>query len=337
MAGADLGQSGEPVRAAGGQPAGAAAGNIIRVGTRASSLARRQTDEVLALLRPHYPALDFQVIPVTTHGDAHAAAPLAGMGLGVFVREIEQQLLSGQLDLAVHSLKDLPTRLPAGLTLGALPARADPRDALVNIWNCPLAQLPAGARIGTSSPRRQAQLLRQRPDLTVVPLRGSVETRLRKAGGDECDGAILAAAGLRRLGLESAIAEYLSPQQFVPPPGQGVLAVEIRAEDERLGEMLRAIEDMPTRYAATAERAFLELLGGGCQLPVGAYAEVDGGRLELTAFLGTADGRQAAQASVHGLADNPRQLAAAARQALLEQDGGRELVGMLSQSQGDAG
>lgn len=317
-----MGQSGEPVGAAGG-------GHIVRVGTRASRLARRQTDEVLELLRPHYPEVDFQVVAVTTQGDAQAAAPLAGMGLGVFVREIEQQLLSGQLDLAVHSLKDLPTRLPAGLALGALPAREDPRDALVNIWNCPLAQLPAGCRIGTSSPRRQAQLLRARPDLTVVPLRGSVETRLRKAGGEECDGAILAAAGLRRLGLESAIAEYLAPQRFVPPPGQGVLAVEIRAGDSRLGEMLRAVDDGPTRCAATAERAFLELLGGGCQLPAGAYAQSDGGQLELTAFLGTADGRQAAQATVRGLADRPEELAAAARAALLEQDGGRELVELM--------
>lgn len=318
-----MGQSGEPVGAAGG-------GHIVRVGTRASRLARRQTDEVLELLRPHYPEVDFQVVAVTTRGDAQAAAPLAGMGLGVFVREIEQQLLSGQLDLAVHSLKDLPTRLPAGLTLGVLPAREDPRDALVNIWNCPLAQLPAGCRIGTSSPRRQAQLLRQRPDLVVVPLRGSVETRLRKAGGVECEGAILAAAGLRRLGLESAIAEYLAPQRFVPPPGQGVLAVEMRAGDNRLGEMLRAVDDGPTRYAATAERAFLELLGGGCQLPVGAYAQSDGGQMELTAFLGTADGRQAAQATVRGLADRPEELAAAARAALLEQDGVRELVELMA-------
>ena len=309
------------------QPADSAAANIVRVGTRASRLARRQTEEVLEQLRPHCPEVDFQVIPVTTHGDANAAAPLAGMGLGVFVREIEQQLRSGQLDLAVHSLKDLPTRLPEGLALGALLPREDPRDALVNRWNCPLEQLPPGARIGTSSPRRQAQLLQHRPDLVVVPLRGSVETRLRKAGGIECDGAVLAAAGLRRLGLESAIAEYLSPQRFVPPPGQGVLAGEIRADDDRMRQLLRPVDNAAARYAATAERAFLEMLGGGCQLPVGAYAQSEGELMLLTVFIGAPDGGQAVQAKVRGLTHSPHQLAADARLALVERGGG-PLLGM---------
>ena len=311
-----------------GSPAGSVtrAANIIRVGTRASDLARRQTAEALEKLRPLYPDLDFQVIPITTHGDAHAAAPLAGMGLGVFVREIEQQLLSGQLDLAVHSLKDLPTRLPPGLTLAALLPRLDPRDCLVNRWNCPLAQLPAGARLGTSSPRRQAQLLHHRPDLAVVPLRGSVATRLRKAAGVECDGAILAAAGLHRLDLTDQIAEYLSPQQFVPPPGQGILAIETRADDDRMLPLLAAIDDLPARRAAAAERAFLAILGGGCQVPVGAYAQSEGELLTLTAFVGTADGRQSFWGKVRGPAHNPRELAAAARLTLAEQ-GGAELLG----------
>ena len=232
--------------------------DIVRVGTRGSALARLQTDLVLERLRPLCPDLEFRVVIVTTHGDANVAAPLAGMGLGVFVKEIEQQLLSGQLDMAVHSLKDMPTLLPEGLALSALLPREDPRDVLVNRFGCSLEKLPEGASIGTSSPRRQSQLLSQRPDLNVVPIRGNVETRLRKSEGEECDGAILAAAGLVRLGLEGRVAEYLSPQRFVPPPGQGILAVETRADDERMGGILRAIDHAPTRYAATAERAFLE-------------------------------------------------------------------------------
>ncbi len=310
-------------------PTGAREGSLepqtIRVGTRASSLAQRQTAQVLERLHPIYPDLDFQVVTVTTQGDANASAPLAGMGLGVFVKEIEQQLLEGHLDLAVHSLKDLPTLLPPGLALGALLPREDPRDVLVNRWSCLLEQLPEGARIGTSSPRRQSQLLSIRPGVTVVPIRGNVETRLRKARGEECDGAILAAAGLTRLGLDDQISERLSPQRFVPPPGQGILAVEIRADDDRMAGILSAIDHAPTRYAATAERAFLERLGGGCQVPVGAYAQSSGELMNLTVFLGAPDGRQTFSAKVRGLTHSPHQLAADAHLALVERGGSRLL------------
>lgn len=298
---------------------------IVRVGTRGSSLARLQTDLVLERLRPIYPDLEFQVFVVTTHGDANVAAPLAGMGLGVFVKEIEQQLLSGQLDMAVHSLKDMPTLLPEGLVLSALLPREDPRDVLVNRFGCGLEQLPEGVRIGTSSPRRQSQLLSLRPDVSVVPIRGNVETRLRKSEGEECDGAILAAAGLVRLGLADRITEYLSPQRFVPPPGQGVLAVETRADDERMAGILRAIDHASTRYAATAERAFLERLGGGCQVPVGAYAQSVSDLMNLTVFLGAPDGKQTFQAKVRGLTRSPHQLAADAHLALVERGGGKLL------------
>ena len=278
---------------------------IVRVGTRASALARLQTDLVLERLRPLYPDLDFQVVTVTTHGDANQAAPLAGMGLGVFVKEIEQQLIDGRLDMAVHSLKDMPTLLPEGLALAAMLPREDPRDVLVNRFGCRLEDLPQGALIGTSSPRRQSQLLSSRPDLIVVPIRGNVETRLRKSEGEECDGAILAAAGLLRLGLTDRVTEYLSPQTFVPPPGQGILAVETRADDDRMAGILRAVDHAATRYAATAERAFLERLGGGCQVPVGAYAQSDNDLMNLTVFLGSPDGQQTFQAKVRGLTRSP--------------------------------
>ena len=239
----------------------------IRTGTRGSILAIRQTEEVLAQLGPKFPELDFQVVPVRTQGDINATASLTGMGLGVFVNEIERMLLDGELDMAVHSLKDMPTKLPDGLVIGAMTGRLDPRDVLVNRWHCNLADLPEGARIGTSSPRRRALLNSLCPQATVVPIRGNVETRLSKAQSEDYDGAVLAAAGMVRLGLTEHIDEYLSPQRFVPPPGQGVLAVEVREDNQRMIELLRSVDDTATRLAATAERAFLEKLGGGCQVP----------------------------------------------------------------------
>lgn len=299
--------------------------NVVRVGTRGSSLARRQTDQVMEPLRASHPELEFEVNIISTHGDANANAPLAGMGLGVFVKEIEQQLLSGQLDLAVHSLKDMPTQLPAGLSIGAVLEREDPRDVQVNRWNCPLSDLPPEARIGTSSPRRVSQLKHNCPQVEVVPIRGNVETRLSKAQGGECDGAILAAAGLIRLGLTEHITEYLPPQQFVPPPGQGVLAVEMRDGQEYISELLKTIEHSPTRQAITAERAFLETLGGGCQVPVGAYAYAEVETLILTVFIGSPDGEKVFRNTLRGSIHNPVELATNAYEALVQQGAGKLL------------
>jgi hydroxymethylbilane synthase len=304
---------------------GVAWSKVIKVGTRGSGLALRQTEEVLGGLRGLYPALDFQVVTVRTHGDANPDAPLAAMGLGVFVKEIERLLLDQELDMAVHSLKDMPTELPEGLALGAMLCRQDPRDVLVNRWHCPLAGLPDGARIGTSSPRRRALLKSLCPQAAVLPIRGNVETRLRKAQGQEYDGAVLAAAGLVRLELTGHIAAYLSPQRFVPPPGQGVLAVEVRADDERMMELLRPVDHAPTRLAATAERAFLEVLGGGCQLPAGAYARASAETLLLTVFLSSPDGRQMVRAKVEGPAHDPLRLANDAYRAVVEKGGGKLL------------
>jgi hydroxymethylbilane synthase len=296
--------------------------NIVRVGTRGSALALRQTEEALELLRPLYSGLEFQVVIVRTQGDVNATSPLTGMGRGIFVKEIERELLSGQLDMAVHSLKDMPTALQDGLAIGAILQRQDPRDVLVNRWHCSLAQLPEGARIGTSSPRRVAQLKNRCPWVTVLPIRGNVETRLQKAQGEDYDGAVLAAAGLVRLGLTQHIAEYLSPQQFVPAPGQGVLAVEIRADDERMQELLQPIDHAETHYAVTAERAFLELLGSGCQLPVGAYGRSEGDMLLITVFLSSPDGKKAFRAKLEGLTHDPLQLASDAYLAVIERGGG---------------
>ena len=292
------------------------------MGSRGSDLALRQNEEVLEPLRPLYPDVEFQIVTVRTRGDVNSEAPLAGMGLGIFVSEIELQLLQGELDMAVHSLKDMPTKLPEGLALGAVLRRKDPRDVLVNRWHCPMADLPDGARIGTSSPRRQALLKSLCPRATVLPIRGNVETRLQKAMGDDYDGAILAAAGLIRLELSEHVAEYLSPQRFVPPPGQGVLAVEIRADDDSMQDVVRSIEDTPTRLAATAERAFLEKLGSGCQMAVGAYARAEGEILFMTIFISSPDGQKSFRAKIDGLNMDPLQLASDAYLAVVERGGG---------------
>jgi len=300
--------------------------NVIKVGSRGSALALRQTEEVLGRLRPLNPGVEFQVVTIRTSGDINATGSLPGMGLGVFVKEIERGLLDGTLDMAVHSLKDMPTLQPEGLTLGATLDRQDPRDVLVNRWDCPLDQLPQGARIGTSSPRRRAQLMNLCPQARVLPIRGSVDTRLNKAKSDDYDGAVLAAAGLIRLGLTGDISEYLSAQEFVPPPGQGVLAVEIRTGDHRMETMLSPVENAETRFAITAERAFLEILGGGCQVPVGAYAKSDGEQLVLTVFLASEDGEKCFRAELRGQPHEPKQLANDAYLELVEQGAGQLLA-----------
>ena len=301
---------------------GVAQSKVIRVGTSGSRLSLLGTEKVLDVLRPIYPDVEFEVVTVRAQGDANPDKILAGMGPSIFVKEIERRLLGRNLDMGVHTLKDLPTLLPEGLVLGALLKGEDPRDALVNRWNCPLADLPQGARIGTSSPLRRAQLQILCPQIRVMPIRGDVETRLRKAQGEEYDGAILAAAALVRLGLTEHVAEYLSPKRFVPPAGQGVLAVEVRADDDSMVDLLRTIDNTNTRLAATAERGFLEKMGDGYQLPVGAYAQAVGDILLLTVFLSSPDGKKAFRCKVEGLTLDPLQLASDAYLAVVERGGG---------------
>ena len=294
----------------------------VRVGTRGSRLALIQTELTLEKLRPAHPDVDFEVVTVTTQGDANQTAPLAGMGLGVFVKEIERRLETGEIDMAVHSLKDMPTVLPDGMAIGAVLERADPRDVLVSHLGKTLHDFPTSGRIGTSSPRRHAQIAERRPDLEIVPIRGNVDTRLRKAAGEECDGTIVAAAGLLRMDLAHVITEYLSPEEFVPPPGQGAMAVEIRADDKRMTQLVSAADHDATAAAVAAERSFLEALGGGCQVPVGAYAEADqddGNTLRLTVFMAAPDGSAAYRVSVVGPASDTVGLAAAAWERLREQ------------------
>jgi hydroxymethylbilane synthase len=241
---------------------------------------------VIGLLRAAYPDLRFETEIITTRGDRVLDRPLPEIGgKGLFTLELEQALLSGRVDLAVHSLKDLPTEDTPGLTVGGIPARADARD----VWICPagsaLEDAPEGAVIGTSSLRRSAQLLAHRPDLEVRPIRGNVDTRLRKAREGQYDAIVLAAAGLTRLDLEDHITAYFPFDVMLPAPGQGALAVQCRTDDEATLEFLAAIEHVPTRRAAAAERAFLRALGGGCSLPAGAHATVSDELIYLTAVV----------------------------------------------------
>ena len=292
------------------------------IGTRGSRLALAQTEEVVRQLRAKHPQQEFVVRTIRTGGDKSSEAPLASLGLGVFVKEIEEALLRGEVDMAVHSMKDLTPQLPTGLAIGAICQRLDPRDVLINRWGCDLGGLSSGARIGTSSPRRTAQLKAQRPDIEALPIRGNVETRINKALGEDYDGVLLAAAGVIRLGLEDKVSQYLPAEEFVPAPGQGALAVQVRQDDEDLASIVKAIDHAPTRRAVTAERAFLERLGTGCQEPSAAYARVSGETLVMIAFMASPDGRQVFTTKARGRASYPHEVAMEAHQRLIEKGAG---------------
>ena len=263
---------------------------IVAVGSRTSPLALAQTDEILLPLRSLHPDVDFAVVPISTGGDRNKDAPLLSMERGMFVKEIDLALLNGEIDIAVHSAKDVPSSLPDGLKIAAFGQRQDARDVLVNRWGRSLLDLPPGARIGTGSPRRTAQLKAVRPDIEVLSIRGNVGTRLQKALGDDYDGIVVAAAGVLRLGRQGEITEYLSPDVCTPDAGQGALVVETRASAHKIMEMLSAVGHRPTSVAVRAERSFVEAVAGGCTAPVGAYAQLNGDFLNVLAMAAVPDG-----------------------------------------------
>ena len=264
----------------------------LKIGARGSPLSLAQTGLIALALTAGRPGLTVEIVPIKTTGDKMLGAPLASLGgKGLFVKEIEEALLEGGIDLAIHSAKDLPGQLPEGLCLGATPARADCRDVLISSLPGGLAGLSPGARVGTSGLRRQAQLLARRPDLKISPIRGNLETRLKKTGA-EVEAILLAAAGLNRLGLAPPQAVILPPEEMLPAVGQGILALEIRQNDDRVAELIRPLHHEPTGLALAAERGFLAFWGGGCQLPAAALAVVEDGRLNLRALIAYPDGRQ---------------------------------------------
>jgi hydroxymethylbilane synthase len=286
---------------------GIMAEKTLRVGTRPSDLALWQARRVVALICEARPQVECDFVEITTRGDWDRETPLhlAG-GVGFFVKGLELALLDDEIDAAVHSLKDLPSRVPPGLALAAVPERGNPYDALVSASGAALDDLPEGARVGTGSPRRKAQLLRRRSDLRVVGIRGNVDTRLEKLRGPEYDAVVLAAAGLERLGRAEAITETLGPETMLPAAGQGSLAVEIRADDEHTRDLIAAVNHAPSWAAANAERALMARLGAGCHVPAAAYAVLDGDALWLRALVASHDGQELILAEARGTADDPR-------------------------------
>jgi hydroxymethylbilane synthase len=293
---------------------------IFVLGSRGSALALAQTGEVVRIRSGRYPDVDFQVKRIKTQGDLQRRRPLSRMeGKGVFVKEIQEALIAGEIRAAVHSYKDLPVESAPGLEVGAILPREDPRDALVSRDGLPLGSLPHGAFLGTSSPRRAAQIQALRPDLHIGELRGNLDTRLRKVASGVVEVAVVAAAGLHRMGWQDRITQLLPPEVCIPAVGQGALAVEIRTDDEEARRLLTPLDHPPTRTAILAERAFLERLGGGCHSPIAALGEVHNGRLSLWGMVASPGGRQILKDSIEDSADFPQRVGQLLAERLLEQ------------------
>jgi len=320
--------------------------DIIKVGTRKSDLALWQTKWVVKNLENLYPEYKFHIVGIKTKGDKIKDAALSKIGgKGLFTKELEIAMLAGEIDLAVHSMKDLPAELPEGLVIGAICRRENPADALVSRGNIKLSELPAGAKIGTSSLRRSAQLLHYRRDLQIFSLRGNVDTRLKKIASNNMDAAVLAAAGLHRLGLKRKITEYLPFEICLPAVGQGSIGIEIRAGDERIQKIVQKLEDYETRASITAERTFLNVLStaitnsssqteGGCQVPIGAYGRVKDNKLILEGMVADPDGLSLVRAKVYGKPGEPEKLGAELAEKLIEM-GAAEILEKVKQAAGN--
>lgn len=302
--------------------------NLI-IGTRQSLLAMWQSNYIAGRLREEYPGCEVTLKKIVTKGDRILDVPLAKIGgKGLFTKEIEQELLDGTIDLAVHSLKDMPTVLPKGLCLTAITERANSGDAFVSNKYNSIEELPEGSVLGTSSLRRRAQLLARRPDLKIVDLRGNVDTRLKKLDEGQMDAIILAAAGLTRLGHADRIKEIIPQSYCLPAVGQGALAIECRADNFKVRQMLDFLNDTATKQATDAERAFLGLLEGGCQVPIGVHAEVNEGRIAMEAVIASLDGSTVLRDTAEGNAADAVTLGRALGQKMLD-NGGREILAAI--------
>ncbi|MBI4323583.1 MAG: hydroxymethylbilane synthase [Candidatus Omnitrophica bacterium] len=296
------------------------------IGTRGSSLSLCQTQIIQTRLEERVPGRRFVLKTIKAAADRQPDVPLVAMsGEGIFVKELETALLKGEIDLAVHSMKDLPLELPKGLCVAAVTERQDARDALASRSGQSFAELPAGSRVGTSSLRRRSQLLFARRDLEMMDIRGNVDTRLRKLDEGRYDAVVLAACGLIRLGLEGRITEYLPFEQMLPEPGQGALGIEARRDDDDTLKMLQSLDDPTSRACVETERAFLNALGGGCRVPIAAYAQVSGGTLQLDGAVLSPDGSRRLHDHADGSADSPVQLGEILARRLIDQ-GAEELL-----------
>lgn len=302
---------------------------VLRIGSRGSRLALWQAEFIKRLITRSLPDIKIEISVIRTTGDRVADLSLSLIGgKEVFVKEIEEALLLKEIGIAVHSMKDLPSTLPVGLKIGAVAKRHDPRDALVSKQGIRFDELPKGARIGTGSVRRQAQLLYFRPDLQIIPIRGNVDTRLRKLRNDGFDGVVLALAGLERMGLESEIAEVFSFDVLIPAPGQGAIAVECRGDDEEINQILLTINHEESEVATSAERSFLERLGGSCHVPVGCYAEVKEVRIKILGLIASPDGKNLIREDIEGSVQNHKSLGKELAERILLK-GGEEILSNL--------
>jgi len=298
----------------------------LRIGTRGSALALWQAEWVKSRLLAAHDELTVELVTIKTKGDKILDVPLAKVGgKGLFVKEIEEALLEGRADLAVHSVKDMPAELPAGLHLAVMPPREDARDALISRNGDGLEQLRHGARVGTSSLRRAAQLLHLRPDLRIGTLRGNVDTRLRKLESEGFDGILLAAAGLKRMNLNHVITEYLDPDRMLPAVGQGALGIETRIDDGFTNQVVSSLAHRATMIRVSAERAFLRRLEGGCQVPLGAHATLEGAELILTGMVADLRGQRLIRRELRGEPGDAEGLGVQLAEAILE-SGGAEIL-----------
>ncbi len=294
----------------------------IKIGTRASLLAVTQSTWVKEQIERQHPGTTVELVKILTKGDKILDVPLAKVGgKGLFVKEIEDALLDGRVDLAVHSMKDVPAELPAGLHVAIVPEREVPFDAFVSVRHQTLADLPQGAAVGTSSLRRKAQLAALRPDLQISDLRGNLDTRLRKLDEGIYDAIILAGAGLNRLGLQARITALFPPEQMLPAIGQGALGIELREEDSELLAALQFLHHADTACAVTAERAFLHRLEGGCQVPIGGFATVAGGTVTLTGLIAALDGRTVFKEQLAGPMESAAEIGRTLAETLLAAGG----------------
>jgi hydroxymethylbilane synthase len=305
----------------------------VVLGTRGSKLAVHQSEWVQARLKDLAPHVTVTLRRIQTSGDKILDVPLAKIGgKGLFVKEIEEALLSGEIDLAVHSMKDVPTELPEGLDLLCVPLREDPRDALISRDGRMFKDLPHGAKVGTSSLRRQSQLLQARPDLSIGMLRGNLDTRLKKLREGQFDAIVLAAAGLRRLGWERKITEYLAPEISLPAIGQGALGIEGRGDDLFLRSLLSGLEHAPTRTMVLAERALLHRLQGGCQVPIAAHATLNGSDVTLEGLVASVDGKEIIRDMVRGTVADPESMGIELAERLLSRGGDKILQAIYGTS-----
>lgn len=281
----------------------------VRIGTRGSPLALWQANWIKSQLETVHDRLTVELIEIKTSGDIIQDVPLAKVGgKGLFTKEIEESLLRHETDIAVHSMKDVPIKFPPGLGISVITMREDPRDALVSNNNIKLEDLPKGAKVGTGSFRRTTQLLAYRPDLDIVPMRGNVGTRLKKLETEGLDAVILAAAGLKRLGFEERITECIDPDIMLPGGGQGAVGIETRCDDMNIINMMMDLDDEETNLALEGERAFLGRLQGGCQVPIGVYATLDGENIRIRGLVGSLDGKQILKSEISGEAIDAERL-----------------------------